>query len=337
MASPATPDHSNSSPGTEDENEASAEADESSDPVVRLPVPTRTCPNCDRTFTGSYCPNCGQEAGHTLSATDVIGGFFRELVDIEHGVWGTVKALTRRPGSALQDYLSGARGALMNPGRYLLAAIVVNYLTFRGLSWLGVKESYADWYQAFREGTSGEGAVAVALERTPALVSSQWFMTTISLLLAGLLAFSYRRMFADRLRSAGEALAVGAFIVGHATVVETVVRVVYIPLVFAWTGEPAPPMVLMGFLATTTYIGIATGLCFGPFWKGALKGLFGAVLANVESIALVTICIFGYSFWRAGQTMNPDVNLLVVFLVTSAVYSVPLLVHLGVEAYYRLR
>jgi len=87
-------------------------------------VETVECPNCGRVFTGTYCPDCGQEADPSVSATGVIGGFFRDLIDVDDGVWPTVVGLTLRPGKTLQRYLSGIRKGLTSPGQYLLAAVV---------------------------------------------------------------------------------------------------------------------------------------------------------------------------------------------------------------------
>jgi hypothetical protein len=65
-------------------------------------VETTECANCGRVFTGNYCPKCGQEADPSVSTPAVIGGFFRELVDIENGFWPTFVGLTLRPGNTLR-------------------------------------------------------------------------------------------------------------------------------------------------------------------------------------------------------------------------------------------
>jgi len=95
------------------------------------------CPNCGREFTGTYCPDCGQEVDPSVSAAEMIGGFFRELVDLESGVWPTFVGPTVRPGEVLRRYLSGVRAGLISPGRYLLAAVVVNFGTEQFLVWIG--------------------------------------------------------------------------------------------------------------------------------------------------------------------------------------------------------
>jgi hypothetical protein len=50
---------------------------------------TVACPNCGRRFTGTYCPTCGQKADAELTIWDIVGGFFRDLVDVTRGFWPT--------------------------------------------------------------------------------------------------------------------------------------------------------------------------------------------------------------------------------------------------------
>lgn len=66
-----------------------------------------------------------------MSVTGVIGGFFRELVDVDSGLWPTFVGLTLRPGETLRQYLSGIRKGLTSPGRYLLAAVMAEALAVR--------------------------------------------------------------------------------------------------------------------------------------------------------------------------------------------------------------
>jgi len=114
-------------PAEQPENNGSPDADAS---VV--------CANCSHSFAGTYCPNCGQKRGSSVTVLDLVSGFFREVMDLEGGFWPTVKGLTLHPGRTLQRYLSGARRSYMHPGRYLLAAIVVSTLVMQGLTWAGV-------------------------------------------------------------------------------------------------------------------------------------------------------------------------------------------------------
>ena len=128
-----------------DQNEATDEVplEEVQSPAPEEPeteVDTVECPNCGHEFTGNYCPECGQEADPSATVVEVIGGFFRELVDLEHGFWPTFVGLTLRPGAVLRDYLSGVRAGLISPGRYLLAAVVVDVGDDRLFAWIGAED-----------------------------------------------------------------------------------------------------------------------------------------------------------------------------------------------------
>lgn len=96
------------------------------------------CANCSHSFVGTYCPNCGQKRGSSVTVLDLVSGFFREVMDLEGGFWPTAKGLTLSPGRTLQRYLSGARRSYMHPGRYLLASIVIATLVMQAMTWAGI-------------------------------------------------------------------------------------------------------------------------------------------------------------------------------------------------------
>ncbi|WP_263787958.1 hypothetical protein [Salinibacter grassmerensis] len=74
-----------SSPESLDKQNDRAEGEPSTEDISGAVAQTTECPNCRRTFIGDYCPSYGQAAEPPVSVTSVIGGFFRELVDIKNG------------------------------------------------------------------------------------------------------------------------------------------------------------------------------------------------------------------------------------------------------------
>lgn len=55
------------------------------------------CPNCGRAFAGTYCPDCGQEVGKSLTMAEIAGNAFRDAFGISGGFWKTLVGLTTRP------------------------------------------------------------------------------------------------------------------------------------------------------------------------------------------------------------------------------------------------
>ncbi|UII29996.1 DUF3667 domain-containing protein [Fulvivirga ulvae] len=79
------------------------------------------CKNCSNNFEGAFCNRCGQSAG--IRRFDFIY-FVKETLfsslDIEKGLFYTVKKLFIEPGVAIRDYLEGKRVSLYVPVKYLL-------------------------------------------------------------------------------------------------------------------------------------------------------------------------------------------------------------------------
>jgi hypothetical protein len=302
-------------------------------------VETIECANCGRVFTGNYCPECGQEADPSVSATAVIGGFFRELVDIENGFWPTFVGLTLRPGKTLRRYLSGVRKGLASPGRYLLTAVVV-VVGIRQLNrWVGAEPPpVVDPYMTAngkREAFDASGAYYSSLiEQAPIL---PFLLITVPL------AFSLWTLFRDRLSRGAEALAASSFLVGHTMLLAEGINLAFIGADHLLIG----PSVELPFQAVIVfmiaYFGLACWGCFGPGWKPALKGVFGGAWAFAEVLATVAITFAGTAFWLsraypgAYYALDPGESQGWELLELAGIFCAPLLLHVGVEAYYRLR
>jgi len=91
--------HNESPPDGRGPAEPESPEEETATPSEGSPEPIE-CPNCGHEFTGNYCPECGQEANPSVSIAEVIGGFFRQFGDLDHGFWPTFVGLTVRPGDA---------------------------------------------------------------------------------------------------------------------------------------------------------------------------------------------------------------------------------------------
>ncbi len=120
-----------------EDDSATGTADPEVSQTAQPPAVPQTCANCGRTFIGEYCPGCGQRAESELSILHILGGFVRELVDTERGLWRTFRDLTLRPGTAARGYLAGARQPFTSPGRYLLVGAIVTTVTSAALQRLG--------------------------------------------------------------------------------------------------------------------------------------------------------------------------------------------------------
>jgi len=234
---------------------------------------TVECPNCGHEFEGTYCPACGQEADPSVSTTGVVGGFFRELVDVEHGFWPTFVGLTLRPGTVLRQYLRGVRKGLASPGRYLLAVVVIGIGIDQLLLLAGAASS--DSGSSPEEEEGAVKALDVAYDRMDFIFEGQ-AMIIFFLLMIGPLAALLYRLFEERFDQMAEALAVGSFQAAHAILLGNGVYLVLSVFVVLYTGHPVESSDIAGIAGLMVYlgyIGFASYRCFGPGWWAALKGL----------------------------------------------------------------
>ncbi|WP_158705134.1 DUF3667 domain-containing protein [Salinibacter altiplanensis] len=323
---------------------------------------TAECSNCGRRFVGNYCPSCGQEADPPGSVLEVLSVFFRELIDIEGGLWATLRALSVHPGQALASYLGGARQRLMHPGRYLLAAIVVAFGTRQVFTWLGMREAYdervsASFSESGAEETSSKTTSpemaneiqSLMVSMADLVLESQWFLIATNLLLAVLLGLTAWRLFRDQFERLPQAVAFSAFVVAHTVFLETAAEALYVPFRYLSAGPAAGLSVDIAALITTVYVVIATVSTFGGGWWGGAKGLLALGWAAFEQMLILGMVASGYATWliygplEGGMPMGGEFRyssgdataVAIGILPAVALCVVPLLLHLGLELYYR--
>lgn len=290
---------------------------------------TQTCPNCGRAFVGDYCPDCGQEVNRELSILDVFSGFFREIIDIENGLWATLRGLTLRPGTVLRRYLNGARQRLMHPGRYLLASVVTSYAVFWGLGRAGMLAFFG---RGDSRGANGEpDHVRAAFQQ---LFQYQEAQVVSTLVLAGLLALTLGRLFSDRVRRGAKALALSSFLTGYATFLAAGATLVLAPVEYLATGHPVEPSWYLSPLIVVPYVWGAIYWTFGGgVWVG-VKAMLALGWTAAEYMVISTLAFSGWALWIVwnGSTGAPNVNIPVEGLVVTGGLALGLLLlHLGGE------
>lgn len=302
--------------------------------------------------------------GRPESVLGVASTFFQELVDVRRGLWATLKALTRRPGSALRQYLGAGPRLLMNPGRYLLAAIVVSFGGTRALTWLGVRKRPAGEVSVDQDtlpsgqGDADPGQIAdVTTELVATLqrvFASQTYHVVSSIVLTGFLALLFWRLFRGPLRRGAQAVALAGFVVGHAVFLEAAVQLLYVPTVYLVSGTATQVPTFLATGMVVVWAAVTAWGAFGAGWTAALKGAGAALLASLEQALAGALVIGGYSLWliydRFGGVPSPEGTLTLsaqtggaesefalAVLWFGVVTAAPLLLHAGVEAYYHLR
>jgi len=110
------------------------------------------CKNCGTVFQGNFCPNCAQSASvDRFNMKNLLSESFESSLDIETGLFGTLKVLALRPGKAIRDYVDGKRLSLYVPAKFLLLIgavttfIAIRYGIFHTTTEVNLFEGW-DWY-----------------------------------------------------------------------------------------------------------------------------------------------------------------------------------------------
>ncbi|WP_103026442.1 DUF3667 domain-containing protein [Salinibacter altiplanensis] len=312
----------------------------------RLPVRAETCANCGRTFAGEYCPSCGQRAELELSFIGILGGFVRELVDTERGLWRTLRDLTLRPGTTVRHYLRGQRRPFTSPGRYLLVGAIIAtgcsaLLNRLGLPSENVGRAAIDAAQGFTGAIepatvdeSAWGAATQGLEQVGAVPAF------VLVAIAGLGGLLCRSLFRRETHSFAEALAVATYGATHATILYQGADLVSELIVRYGTPGPRVSAALnWGSEALlVVYPGLLTYGCFGAsVWNG-LKGGLGFAWGYIEAVLIAILGLAGYATWI--HWTHPDTYAgdgTETVIVTGGFAAVLLLVHGLLELYTRPR
>jgi hypothetical protein len=349
MSSTKVP-NSESTPGGQGPAEQEGPDGEAATPSGDI-IETTECPHRGRAFVGDYCPASGQEADPSTSIVEVLGGFFRELVDVESGFWPTFVRLAVRPGRVLRAYLGGVRKRLTNPGRYLLAAVVVDVAVDRLLAWVGAKglswTNPGPTSSADGGGETEEGfwaAVEVASEQVGFVFEGPEVRVIGVLLVAALFAVLLYRLLGDELERMGEGVAVACFTIAHATFLSRGADLLYVGAASLYIGQFVGTSSLLNGVVYVGYAGFAAYSGFGPGWKSALKGAFGIIWAYAGAYSVTMIVTTLYAVWLlliypneyvpAGGLSETE---LVAAPFVGLVGAIPLLLHAGVEVYARYR
>ena len=92
---------------------------------------SHTCLHCNNTYTGNYCPVCGQKHDvQRFTWSYVYQNIFTGLFNLGEGFLRTLLDLLYRPGYMIRDYLEGHRKPYFKPFQlmFVLSAIFLIYM-----------------------------------------------------------------------------------------------------------------------------------------------------------------------------------------------------------------
>lgn len=101
------------------------------------------CKNCETTFEGKFCPNCGQSVfEYQRPFRFLLADFTGNLFAFDTRFWKSLKALTIKPGRLTKDFIQGKRARYMSPFRFYIFVSFLFLFIFSGF--LGHEVSVSD-------------------------------------------------------------------------------------------------------------------------------------------------------------------------------------------------
>jgi len=99
------------------------------------------CLNCEHSFKGKFCPNCGQDASvKRLTAGALLADILHFFTHLEKGFILTSRLFLTKPGTSSLNYLAGKRRKYQSPVSYfliwtglyiILHNAIVNYFNYQ--------------------------------------------------------------------------------------------------------------------------------------------------------------------------------------------------------------
>ncbi len=94
------------------------------------------CKNCDQSFIGNFCPNCGQSAKEQrIDLHYFVHDVPHSVFHIDAGFFFTLKMLFTRPGVMVKSYIDGKRAKHFRPFAYVMIMTAISALLVNLLDW----------------------------------------------------------------------------------------------------------------------------------------------------------------------------------------------------------
>lgn len=75
---------------------------------------TAICKNCDNTFEGNFCNNCGQSKDtHKLSMHYIWHDLQHGIFHFDNGIFYTIKNLLTKPGVSIREFIEGKESVIL--------------------------------------------------------------------------------------------------------------------------------------------------------------------------------------------------------------------------------
>lgn len=112
------------------------------------------CKNCNHSFEGNFCNNCGQTADtHEINFSSVVHEIQHSILHIDKGILYTTKEMLSKPGQTIRDYINGKRVKHFRPFAYIFVLSTIYAI----LTKLSHKSTFLnDFLEGFYQGATDQ-------------------------------------------------------------------------------------------------------------------------------------------------------------------------------------
>lgn len=238
-----------------------------------------TCKNCETTFEGNFCSQCGQKAEiHRVTFKHFLHEFFHAFTHTDKGILLLMKALITRPGYVAKEYLDGKRKKYFNPLSFLvILSSLYAYISF--------KTGYFEALAKLNQPPPNRGG-EIHSEAMSLMVNNG---KVISLFLTPLLVSFFSWLFNIRSKNnLTENMVLNSFLLGQ---IYTIMIVVFIPCYLLFPGIPVWINNFVFHILMLGYMIVA----YQQFFKNKI---FLTIIKSIAVLVLFMIffwvCIFGF-------------------------------------------
>lgn len=92
---------------------------------------TIECQNCGTTFTGHFCPQCGQKAHLHRSLAAIGHDIMHGVLHLDGKLWATLPLLVFKPGDLTRRFIAGERAKFVSPMAMFLFTVFAMFAVFQ--------------------------------------------------------------------------------------------------------------------------------------------------------------------------------------------------------------
>ena len=177
------------------------------------------CKNCEQSFEGHFCNNCGQNSKvQKISFRFLVEDILNSALQVNRGILFTIKELTIRPGHSIRDFLEGKRKHHFKPIAFVLLLSTI-YVLFTYLT--GTKTYLISLIEGMINSLSKNGYPATVLK---SLGKNHAYLT---LVLLPIFSFASYLSFIKAKYNYFEHLIINLYIAGQQMVIYLIFAIMY--------------------------------------------------------------------------------------------------------------